>query len=150
MILPRRPEWEKGPSMRSRGTGGLGEEPAWTDASRLQRSSEEVRVHRHVVGKAGRVQELLSPGGHQEESELSPESCRKPGERFRHAQMGVWGQLLRLLSRRALEGQVLEAGSLVCLAGPQEVRTGSGCHHWEQRRRTRPRGRKNRTRTGWG
>ena len=47
---------------------------------------------------------MLSPGGHRKESELSPKSCKKPVEPFRHGQMGVWGQLLRLLSHSGLEG----------------------------------------------
>lgn len=57
--------------MQSRGTGGSGKEQAHADASRLQRSTEEVGEHSHGVGKAGRIQKMLSLGGHWKGSELS-------------------------------------------------------------------------------
>lgn len=61
---------------------------------------------------------------------LCSESDRKPGKRFRRDQIGVWEQLLRLLSGRQLKEPVLGTGRQVrrvlCLTGTQEFRTGVG------------------------
>lgn len=59
--MPRKPEWEKGPAMESGEIGGLGEETACADTSRLLRSLEEGRRGQPCVCKGRKDPEDANP-----------------------------------------------------------------------------------------